>query len=248
MDIMRFTPDQDRELMRELLLHKPFAAAYGETMKTWNAVAAGLSKAIGITVNAKQVRDRVVVLKTNLRTSVQTTAFGSGIEESVDATNEQDHYSEIADLTHEYVKLEEAHISMKRTRTAKKKKQQETLEQHAAQIVSESETRRWLREEPDDAYSSSSDSTTYSMASTASTPRHSPAKRKNAFTEEAERQAKLARTELFMRREQFERQLQLTQGQHAAQLDFAREQADANRELILECVKVVGRALADRKR
>ncbi|OWZ01351.1 hypothetical protein PHMEG_00027280, partial [Phytophthora megakarya] len=59
---------------------KPFAAAYGETMQSWGSVAVALSQAIGVEVNAKQVRDRLGVLKKNLAAGERQATIGSDIE------------------------------------------------------------------------------------------------------------------------------------------------------------------------
>ncbi|DAZ95557.1 TPA: hypothetical protein N0F65_005873 [Lagenidium giganteum] len=111
---MRFTPEQGQELMRELLKHRPFAPQYGQTMKTWDCTATSVSAALGVTINAKPVRDRLKVLREIA--GARRASFASGGEESLDAGNELDHYREVSELVSKYVQLETAHKDVKRRR------------------------------------------------------------------------------------------------------------------------------------
>ncbi|KAL3656255.1 hypothetical protein V7S43_018902 [Phytophthora oleae] len=149
MEIFRFNDDQDKELLRELIAKKPFAAAYGETMQSWGSVAASLSQAIGVEVNTKQVRDRLGVLKKNLAAGGRLSAMGSGIEESLDANDVQSHYDEINGLVSEYVALETIHLQNKQNRADKKKRKTKNLNVCASEIMAESNRRRSQRSPTD---------------------------------------------------------------------------------------------------
>ncbi|ETL83465.1 hypothetical protein L917_16593, partial [Phytophthora nicotianae] len=59
----RFSEDMDKELMREVIKQRPFAAKYGETGTVWVQVATCVSAAINVVVIDKQVPDRVRLLK-----------------------------------------------------------------------------------------------------------------------------------------------------------------------------------------
>ncbi|ETK88206.1 hypothetical protein L915_07515 [Phytophthora nicotianae] len=61
--VFRFTNDQDKELLRELIRLKSFVAVRGTTLRVWSDVAASLSSAFGVEVNVKQIRDRLTLLK-----------------------------------------------------------------------------------------------------------------------------------------------------------------------------------------
>ncbi|OWZ18677.1 hypothetical protein PHMEG_0007203 [Phytophthora megakarya] len=126
MGIFRFNDGQDKELLRELITKKPFAAAYGETMQSWGSVAAALSQAIGVEVYTKQVRDRLAVLMKNLAAGERRSAIGSGIEESLDANDVQSHYDEINGLVSKYAALESMHLQHKRTQAIKRSAKQRT--------------------------------------------------------------------------------------------------------------------------
>ncbi|OWY98699.1 hypothetical protein PHMEG_00030474 [Phytophthora megakarya] len=138
MGIIRFNNDQDKELERELIDKKPFAAAYGETMQSWGSVAAALSQAIGVEVNAKQVRDRLGVLQKNLAAGERQAAFDSGIEESLDANDVQSHYYEFIGLVPEYVALETIRIQNKQHLADTKKRKAKNLNVCASKIMAES--------------------------------------------------------------------------------------------------------------
>ncbi|ETO58665.1 hypothetical protein F444_22956 [Phytophthora nicotianae P1976] len=105
--VFLFSNDQDKELLRELIRLKPFAAVRGTTLRVWSDVAASLSSAFGVEVNVKQIRDRLTLLKQSFKDSEAACARGSGIEESVDAVNVQSHYGEREGLVREYVALED---------------------------------------------------------------------------------------------------------------------------------------------
>ncbi|DAZ94208.1 TPA: hypothetical protein N0F65_000435 [Lagenidium giganteum] len=82
--------------MREPLKHQPFAPQYGQTMKTWDGNATSVVAPLGVTIDAKQVRDRLKVLREIA--GARRASFASGGEESLDASNEQDHYHEVSEL------------------------------------------------------------------------------------------------------------------------------------------------------
>ncbi|ETP00848.1 hypothetical protein F441_21810 [Phytophthora nicotianae CJ01A1] len=92
--VFRFTNDQDKVLMRELLRLNPFSAVRGSPPNMWSDVAGSLSSATGVQINEKQIRDRLTLLKGMYKNAEASAARGSGIEESVDAVNVQSHYDE----------------------------------------------------------------------------------------------------------------------------------------------------------
>ncbi|ETL84347.1 hypothetical protein F442_16419 [Phytophthora nicotianae P10297] len=118
--VFRFTNDWDKELLRELIHLKPFAAVRGTTLRVWSDIAASLSSAFGVEVNVKQVCDRLTLLKQMLKDSEAAAALGSGIEESVDAVNVQSHYDEREGLVREFVALEDHFKSEKKKQSRPK--------------------------------------------------------------------------------------------------------------------------------
>ncbi|KAG1707190.1 hypothetical protein DVH05_026385 [Phytophthora capsici] len=58
----------DKELIREVIKKKPFATKYGEAGTVWVQIATCVSAAINVVLIAKQVQDRVRLLKKNWRT------------------------------------------------------------------------------------------------------------------------------------------------------------------------------------
>ncbi|ETO77042.1 hypothetical protein F442_07709 [Phytophthora nicotianae P10297] len=125
--VFRFTNDQDKELLRELIRLKSFVAVRGTTLRVWSDVAASLSSAFGVEVNVKQIRDRLTLLKQMFKDSEAAAALGSGIEESVDAVNIQSHYDEREGLVRKYVALEDHFKSEKKAVKAKKQQKDEQL-------------------------------------------------------------------------------------------------------------------------
>ncbi|RLN37753.1 hypothetical protein BBJ28_00026445 [Nothophytophthora sp. Chile5] len=93
--VFRFTAAQDEELMRELIRLRPFAAQRGTTLRVWDQVAEGVSRAVGSSLNAKQVRDRLHILKKQFKSGKLQSKRGSGTEESLDAINVQSHYNDL---------------------------------------------------------------------------------------------------------------------------------------------------------
>ncbi|KAG7382551.1 Dual specificity protein phosphatase 23 [Phytophthora pseudosyringae] len=71
--VFRFSEDYDKELIREVIKQKPFAAKYGEAGAVWVQVAEQVSSAIkgvstlDVDLTEKQVQDRVRLLKKNWR-------------------------------------------------------------------------------------------------------------------------------------------------------------------------------------
>ncbi|OWZ10501.1 hypothetical protein PHMEG_00016651 [Phytophthora megakarya] len=106
--------------MREVIAQKPFAAKYGESARVWAHVAQRVSTAIQEVVGEKQVRHRVRLLKKNWRVGELRSALGSGIEETLEAVNEQSHYETLTGLDMQYVLLEDAFTDDKKDRVKKK--------------------------------------------------------------------------------------------------------------------------------
>lgn len=156
MVVLRFTEEQDKELMREVIMKKPYATKWGETMAAWDEIASRLSLVISTTVNAKQVRDRLGILKKKFKTEEDRSARGSGVEEALDACNAQSHYSDLLGLIREYILLEEDYLDRKRKAVRKKKAIEESFNQCAADILAESSRRRSLRATSDEDCASDS--------------------------------------------------------------------------------------------
>ncbi|RLN91492.1 hypothetical protein BBJ28_00026588 [Nothophytophthora sp. Chile5] len=259
--VFRFTTDQDKELMRELIRLKPFASPRGSTLKVWGDVAESLSRALGVSLNVKQVRDRLSILKATFKEEEAASAIGSGIEESLDAVNVQSHYDDRAGLVREYVALECLHNSGKQTKQQKKKQKDEDLARCAEEIVNESTRRRSQRATLGSVEVRSDESDTESMASAESsrssrssrTPSKTP-KRPNAFLLEVQRQEKrqkeqfnLLERELVQSQRQFDRRLEFDQKQADDRLQFEERVQSSNRELLLECAKLFSAAIAAKK-
>ncbi|ETP47782.1 hypothetical protein F442_06342 [Phytophthora nicotianae P10297] len=228
--VFRFSNDQDKELLRELIRLKPFAAVRGTTLRVWSDVAASLSSAFGVEVNVKQIRDRLTLLKQSFKDSEAACARGSGIEESVDAVNVQSHYDEREGLVREYVALEDHFKSEKKTVKTKKQQKDEQL------AIS-------------DGDSSVSRCSTVSGASSR-TPRSTP-KRVNAFQQEIKRQEKRQRLEFELK----EQELRQSQQQFEQRLIFEKERDDqhlrfqerlqkSNQDLIIECAQIFCAAIS----
>lgn len=242
--------------MRELIRLKPFAAVRGSTLQVWTEVAESLSRAIGVTLNVKQIRDRLTVLKGLFKSSEAASALGSGVEESLDAINVQSHYDEREGLVREYTALESLHKSAKRAEKQKKHQKEEDLARCADEIVRESSRRRSERitTDSDDCMGNDSDAESISSAvssrSSSWTSTKTP-KRPNAFQQEVERQVKrqkqefeLKERELAQSQLQFEQRLALENKQAEDRLRFEERVHTNNRELILECAKLFSAALA----
>ncbi|KAI9982114.1 hypothetical protein PInf_008005 [Phytophthora infestans] len=271
--VFRFTEDHDKELMREVIAQKPCAAKYGEAARVSASVAEHVSSAIKERVLEKQVRDRVRLLKKNWRAGELRSSLGSGIEETLEAVNEQSHYETLAGLVMQYVQLEDAANDDKKDRINKKKADEASATRCASEIVNEALLRRALRQDnidSDDDSSASDD--TNDASSSKSTPSKTQGKRKSAFKLEAERQDKRMRDDMEFRRFQFEQQMQAQLQQHQERINLEREmheysvqmertrsqvQAQAeermqrarqeseerNRQLVFECVKVLSDVL-----
>ncbi|KAG1694042.1 hypothetical protein DVH05_022059 [Phytophthora capsici] len=230
--VFRFSEDIDKELMREVIKQKPYAAKYGEAAVVWVQVAKCVSAAVKVSLVDKQVQDRVRLLKKNWSAGELRAALGSGIEEATNASNEQSHYDTLPGLVGQYVSLEKDFKAQKQANKEKKQVEEAQTNLCASQIVSEAITRRARRGEnilSSDA-SSDSDDGTASVASTPSvssisTPsKVSAGRRKSVFQLEVDRQEKRIRLDTEMRSEQFDRQMQLQQQQHAERLAFEKEQ------------------------
>ncbi|ETP15684.1 hypothetical protein F441_09608 [Phytophthora nicotianae CJ01A1] len=135
--VFRFTEDHDKELMREAIAQKPFAAKYGEAARAWASVAEHVSSAIKERVLEKQVRDRVRLLKKNWHAGELRSSLGSGIEETLEAVNEQSHYETLAGLVGQYIQLENAAKDDKMDRINKKKADEASATRCASEIVNE---------------------------------------------------------------------------------------------------------------
>ncbi|KAE8901144.1 hypothetical protein PF005_g8470 [Phytophthora fragariae] len=140
--VFRFKPEQDQELMRELIRLKPFAAKRGTTGSVWEAVAKGVSSAIGVQLNVKQVRDRLNLLKAKFKADELVSSRASGVEEALHAVNVQSHYDDLNGLVRDYIELERIHNDTKSAKKAAKEKKEEDLAICAAAIVDESNRRR----------------------------------------------------------------------------------------------------------
>lgn len=107
--------------MRELLCLKPFSAPRGTTVAVWEEVEKCLSTAIGVELNAKQIRDRLKLLKKTRQEVESAARIESGVEHSLDAVNVQSHYTERDGYVLEYISHEQAHKT--NTQAVKDKKQ-----------------------------------------------------------------------------------------------------------------------------
>ncbi|KAG7392008.1 hypothetical protein PHYPSEUDO_002714 [Phytophthora pseudosyringae] len=249
--VFRFSEDYDKELIREVIKQKPFAAKYGEAGAVWVQVAEQVSSAIkrvstlDVDLTEKQVQDRVRLLKKNWRAGEIRSTLGSGIEEDTEATNEQSHYETLAGLVAQYVQLKDAHKGDKKAQRDKKKADEAGADRCASQIVEEAMVRRALRGEglltispdsEDDASLVDDASSVPSSPSAQSTTSNSASnnRRKSTFQIEVERQEKRLCADMEMRREQFEQQLQMQQRQHEERLAFEREQHESRMRLELE--------------
>ncbi|ETO78709.1 hypothetical protein F444_06429 [Phytophthora nicotianae P1976] len=145
--VFRFTEDHDKELMREAIAQKPFAAKYGEAARAWASVAEHVSSAIKERVLEKQVRDRVRLLKKNWHAGELRSSLGSGIEETLEAVNEQSHYETLAGLVGQYIQLENAAKDDKMDHINKKKADEASATRCASEIVNEALVRRALRQD-----------------------------------------------------------------------------------------------------
>ncbi|KUF92409.1 Adagio protein 2 [Phytophthora nicotianae] len=255
--------------MREAIAQKPVAAKYGEAARAWASVAEHVSSAIKDRVLEKQVRDRVRLLKKNWHAGELRSSLGSGIEETLEAVNEQSHYETLAGLVGQYTQLENAAKDDKMDRINKKKADEASATRCASEIVNEALMRRALRQDDidSDGDSSASDDTNHASSSK-STPSKAHGKRKSAFQLEAERQDKRICDDMELRRLQFDRQMQAQLQQHQDRINLEREMhehsvqmertralvqsqaeermqrtqhesEERNRQLILECVKLL---------
>ncbi|ETP25590.1 hypothetical protein F441_01550, partial [Phytophthora nicotianae CJ01A1] len=134
----------DKELMREVIKQRPFAAKYGETGTVWVQVATCVSASIKVVEIDKQVQDRVRLLKKNWRAGELRATLGSGIEEAKDATDVQTHYNTLAGLVGQFVALE-SEFATKKNKKQKKQAEEAQTNVCASQIVAEAITRRALR-------------------------------------------------------------------------------------------------------
>ncbi|KAE9048107.1 hypothetical protein PR003_g843 [Phytophthora rubi] len=124
MGVFRYNDDSDKELMREVIAAKPFSAQYGRVGKTWENVAAGVSRAVCAQLNTKPVQDRLRLLKKNWRAGEPRSAVGSGIEESLEAFNEQNHYVTLPGLVHQYVRLKKLTQRLRKRNLTKRRRKQ----------------------------------------------------------------------------------------------------------------------------
>ncbi|KAF1788363.1 hypothetical protein GQ600_16571 [Phytophthora cactorum] len=253
--VVRFTPSQDLEMMRELIRQKPFVAKRGATLEVWDNVAAALSTALQQKVTAKQIRDRLNLLKARLKANEQASFLASGVEESLDAVNIQSHYSDVDGKS-----WSDFISKQKPLKSFPKKKKEEDLAKWAADFVAESRRRRIERDggasDSDLSNSSDAESTVSATESAASvglaksTTERTP-KRSNAFLTEVKRQGKrykeqmeLKVRELEQDQKQFEERLSFEKKLAEDRLNFEDRVQASNREMILECPKIFGSALS----
>ncbi|KAF4144867.1 hypothetical protein GN958_ATG06035 [Phytophthora infestans] len=123
--------------MREVIAQKHFAAKYDDAASLRAQVAERVSTAIKEPLLEKKVRDRVRLLKKNWRAGELRSALGSGIEETLDAVNEQSHYETLAGLVGQYGLLEDAFKYDKAGRINKKKEDEAKATRCASDIVEE---------------------------------------------------------------------------------------------------------------
>ncbi|ETI55883.1 hypothetical protein L914_01391 [Phytophthora nicotianae] len=244
--VFRFTNENDKELMREAIAQKPFAAKYGDSARVWATVAERVSAAIQIVVLEKQVRDRVRLLKKIWRAGELRSALGSGIEETLEAVSEQSHYDTLAGLVGQYLLPEEAFIDDKKKRTSNKKADEASVNRCAIELVDEAVLRRALRLNEsvlDDGSSDSEASVTSSSTSstpaknqrvaTASkrTPTKTQRKRKSVFHMEAERQDKRMRDDMELRRQHFDQKMQSQLQLHQDGIGLEREMHESSMQM-----------------
>ncbi|ETN09667.1 hypothetical protein PPTG_11283 [Phytophthora nicotianae INRA-310] len=257
--VFRFTTMEDLEMLRELIRQKPFAAKRGSTLEIWDSVAAALGSALKKEIKVKQIRDRLNLLKTRFKEKEQLSALASGVEESIHAVNVQTHYTDVDGLIREYTQLERLHHDTKAAQKISKEKKEEDLAKCAAAIVDESRRRRAYRDDTsfysDSDDSSDAQSVVSGAESTVSTgsskAKQQGVKRSNAYLTEIKRQDKkykeqldLKHRELEQGQKQFEERLEFEKKQAEDRLQFEQHIQQSNREMILECAKIFGAALA----
>ncbi|KAE8913172.1 hypothetical protein PF005_g5232 [Phytophthora fragariae] len=113
--VFRINHEQDQELMRKLIRLKPFAAKRGTTGSVWEAVVKGVSSAIGVQVHAKQVRDRLNLLKARFKVDELVSSRGSGVEEAL-------HYDDLNGFVGDYIELERNYNDTKSSKNAANEK------------------------------------------------------------------------------------------------------------------------------
>ncbi|GMF52370.1 unnamed protein product [Phytophthora fragariaefolia] len=139
--VLRFTNDQDKELLREFFRRKPFAAVRGQILHVCIEVEFSLSSALGVQINVKQVRDSLTLLKRFFNGAEAAASCGSGIEESVDTVNVQSHYDEREGLVRECVALEDHFKAEKMAVKTKQQQKDEDLAKCAEELTRESANR-----------------------------------------------------------------------------------------------------------
>ncbi|KAL3657337.1 hypothetical protein V7S43_017843 [Phytophthora oleae] len=118
----------------------------------------------------------------NISTGELQSALGGGIEESLNAVNEQSHYDALSGLVRQYVLLEDAFIDDKK-RAHKNKADAAIATRCSSEIVDEAMAHRALRQDDDTSSSSLSDSddTSAGTPTKAQTTKSPAPKRKNVF-------------------------------------------------------------------
>ncbi|ETN12164.1 hypothetical protein PPTG_09063 [Phytophthora nicotianae INRA-310] len=260
--VFRFKLEHDQELMRELIRLKPFSAKRGTTGHVWEEVAKGVSSAIQVQLNVKQVPDRLNLLKAKFKADELSSARAIGVEEDLHAVNIRSHYNDLNGLVRDYIELERMYLDEKKAKKSAKTRKEEDLANSAAALINESKLQRSQRPNYDTERSSSdersSESKTESIASLASavpsqvsTSSRSTPKRSNAFLDEVKRQAKRHKEQIELKT----RELEQHQHQFEARLQFEKQQAEerlrseeciqaGNRELLLQCAKLFSAATA----
>ncbi|KAG2790582.1 hypothetical protein JG687_00005458 [Phytophthora cactorum] len=143
--VLRFSEDNDKELMKEVILHKPVATQYGEPGGVWMRGAERVSAAIKVAAVNKQAQDRVMLHKKNRKAVELRSALASGIEEARDSKNVQSHYETLAGLVGQYIGLEDAFIKARKLKKVAKEAEDANSNSCASQISAGAITRRALR-------------------------------------------------------------------------------------------------------
>ncbi|ETL98394.1 hypothetical protein L917_04522, partial [Phytophthora nicotianae] len=113
--------------MRELIRLKPFSAKRGTTGHVWEEVAKGVSSAIQVQLNVKQVRDRLNLLKAKFKADELSSARASGVEEDLHAVNIRSHYNDLNGLVRDYIELERMYLDEKKAKKSAKTWKEEDL-------------------------------------------------------------------------------------------------------------------------
>ncbi|EGZ11080.1 hypothetical protein PHYSODRAFT_389268, partial [Phytophthora sojae] len=103
---------------------KPFAAKRGSTGSVWEEVAKGVSSAIKVQLNAKQVRDRLNLLEAKFKADELCSSRASDVEEALHAVNVQSQYDDLDGLVRGYDDLKRAYKDKRSAKKAAKEKKE----------------------------------------------------------------------------------------------------------------------------